>query len=63
MPALTRFRGRRYGFALAALLGAALALLLVAPLDRSLAARPNFVVIQTDDQNAATVRARLRGKV
>ena len=63
MPALTRFRGRRYGFALAALLGAALVLLLVAPLDRSPAARPNFVVIQTDDQNAATVRARLRGKV
>lgn len=31
--------------------------------DRALAARPNFVVIQTDDQNAATVRARLRGQV
>lgn len=37
-------------------------LLLFGPIDRSLAARPNFVVIQTDDQNAATVRALLRGR-
>lgn len=27
-----------------------------------MAARPNFVIIQTDDQNADTVRARLRGQ-
>lgn len=61
--ALTHFRGRRAGLALAALLAAALIAILAAPVDRALAARPNFVVIQTDDQNADTVRARLRGKV
>lgn len=48
---------------MAALFGAALVFLLFAPFDRALAARPNFVVIQTDDQNAATVRAKMRGQV
>ncbi len=38
-------------------------MLLIGPAERSLAARPNFVVIQTDDQNAATVKAWMRGKV
>jgi len=47
---------------LAALFCAALFLLLIGPADRSLAARPNFVVIQTDDQNAATVRAWMRSR-
>lgn len=37
-------------------------MLLAVPADRALAARPNFVVIQTDDQNAASVRAMLRGQ-
>ncbi|MCB0858460.1 MAG: sulfatase-like hydrolase/transferase [Solirubrobacterales bacterium] len=46
-----------------AVLAAVLVLLLVVPADRALAARPNFVVIQTDDQSAASVRARLRGQV
>jgi len=42
---------------------AALILVLLVPTERALAARPNFVVIQTDDQNAATVRAKMRGQV
>lgn len=58
---LTHSRGRRLGAAVAALVGAALLVLLVVPLDRPMAARPNFVIIQTDDQHADTVRARLRG--
>jgi arylsulfatase A-like enzyme len=48
--------------ALAAAFIAALVLVLLGPADRSLAARPNFVVIQTDDQSAATVRARMKGE-
>lgn len=49
--------------AAAIVLLAAAVVFLVLPAERALAARPNFVIIQTDDQNAATVRARLRGQV
>jgi arylsulfatase A-like enzyme len=53
----------RSWFSLLALAAAAILLTLLAPLDRALAARPNFIVIQTDDQNAATVRAWMRSRV
>jgi len=52
--------GWRLRAALLACLGVALVL---GHVEASPAARPNFVVIQTDDQNAATVRARMRGHV
>jgi arylsulfatase A-like enzyme len=53
----------RSWFVLCALAVSLFLLTLLGPLDRSLAAQPNFVIIQTDDQNAATVRAKLRGAV
>ena len=59
----SRFSAGRTWLSLFALAAAAFLLSLLAPIDRSLAARPNFVVIQTDDQNARTVRAKLRGEV
>jgi arylsulfatase A-like enzyme len=56
-------RAGRSWLVLGALAIAAFLLTLLAPIDRTLAARPNFVIIQTDDQNAETVRAKLRGAV
>jgi len=53
-------RGMGVRAALLAFVGAGLVL---GHADTGLAARPNFVVLQTDDQNAATVRARMRGQV